>query len=188
MGKRICVYCSSSNTMAPEYYAAAAQFARLAAKEGHCLVCGGSWRGLMGTLIEATLEVGGEIEGVIPQFMYDRGWDDKRVSRLVVVADMQERKRLLLQDADAVVVFPGGPGTLEEFAEALSAKRLGRFMQAIIVFNQNGFYDSLLAFFDKMEAEQMLPASETPIWQVVDRVEDILPSIENAPIYHCMHP
>ena len=186
MGKRICVYCSSSNAMSPEYYTAAALFARLAAKEGHCLVCGGSWRGLMGTLIEATLEAGGQVEGIIPQFMCERGWEDKRLSRLVVVADMQERKRLLIRNADAVVVFPGGPGTLEEFTEALSAKRLGHFVKPIILFNQNNFYDALLTFFGKMEAEHMLPVCEGTAWQVVDRVEDILPAIENAPECPCM--
>jgi TIGR00730 family protein len=187
MGKRICVYCSSSNTMAPEYYAAAAQFARLAAKEGHCLVCGGSWRGLMGTLIEATLEAGGQIEGIIPQFMCERGWEDKRLNRLIVVGDMQERKRLLIQDADAVVVLPGGLGTLEEFTEALSTKRLGQFPRPIILFNQNGFYDSLLAFFDTMEAESMLSQGGCAAWQVVSTAEAILPAIENAPLWHNTH-
>ena len=183
MGKRICVYCASSNRIAPQYIEAAAQFARLAAKEGHCLVCGGTSKGLMKALIGATIEEGGVIEGIVPEFMYVLGWADNRLSRLTVTKNMQERKQLMMKDADAIVAFPGATGTLEELCEALCLKRLGQFMFPIIIFNQDGFYDSLLRFFDDMVRTQMLEHSQQNAWKVVNRVEDILPTIDAEPAW-----
>lgn len=183
MGKRICVYCCSSNRIAFQYVEAAVQFARLAALQGHSLVCGGTTKGLMGVLTEATLEAGGSMEGIVPQFMVEHGWDDKRLTHLTVTPTMRERKHLMLKDADAIVAFPGAVGTLEELAEAISLKRLGQFCKPIIIFNQNGFYDSLLRFFDDMVRERMMGGEQRCSWRVVTRVEDILPAIDAEPLW-----
>ncbi|MCL2727110.1 MAG: TIGR00730 family Rossman fold protein [Bacteroidales bacterium] len=183
MGKRICVYCCSSNRIAPKYIEAAAQFARLAALQGHTLVCGGTSKGLMGVLAGATVEAGGTIEGVVPEFMVQYGWDDKRLTHLKVAENMRERKHLMMKDADAIVALPGAVGTLEELAEAISLKRLGQFCNPIIIFNQDGFYDSLLLFFDDMVRERMMGADQCQVWKVVTRVEDILPAIDAEPTW-----
>ncbi|MCL2502973.1 MAG: LOG family protein, partial [Bacteroidales bacterium] len=101
MDKRICVYCASSNRMASEYVEAAAQFARLVAMQGYRLVCGGTAKGLMSALIGASIEAGGKVEGIVPEFMVQLGWDDKRLTQLRVAANMRERKYLMMKDADA---------------------------------------------------------------------------------------
>jgi len=183
MGKRICVYCCSSNRIALRYVEAAAQFARLVALQGHTIVCGGTSKGLMGVLVEATIEAGGTIEGVVPQFMVQYGWDDKRVTHLNVAENMRERKYLMMKDADAIVALPGAVGTLEELSEAIGLKRLGQFCNPIIIFNQDGFYDSLLRFFDDMVRERMMGADQNQVWRVVSRVEDILPAIDATPLW-----
>ena len=157
---------------------AAAQFARLAAVHGHCLVCGGTSKGLMSTVIGAAIEAGGTIEGVVPEFMYALGWADNRLTHLTVVESMRERKHLMMKDADAVIALPGAIGTLEELTEAISLKRLGKFSNPIIIFNQNRFYDSLLRFFDDLVREEMMGADQCGAWQVVHRVEDILPAMD----------
>ena len=181
MGKRICVYCASSNRIAPHYLEAAALFAHLAALQGHTLVCGGTSKGLMSVLIGATLEAGGNVEGVVPEFMVNYGWADKRLTRLIVAPSMRERKWLMIKDADAIVALPGGIGTLEELSEAISLKRLGQLSAPIIIFNQDGFYDTLLRFFDQMVKAEMMGVSQYGAWQVVSRVVDILPTIEAQP-------
>ena len=183
MGKRICVYCCSSNRIALRYVEAAAQFARLVALQGHTIVCGGTSKGLMGVLTGATIEAGGSIEGIVPEFMFQYGWDDKRLTHLTVAENMRERKFLMMKDADAVVAFPGAMGTLEELSEAISLKRLGQFCNPIIIFNQDGFYDSLLRFFDNMVQECMMGADQSQVWKVVSRVEDILPAMDATPIW-----
>ena len=183
MGKRISIFCASSNRIAPEYVEAAALFARLAVKQGHRLVCGGTHWGLMSVLVKATIEAGGEIEGIVPEFMHALGWSDQRLSKLIVVPTMQERKRLMIEDADAIVAFPGAVGTLEELSEAISLKRLGKFQNPIIIFNQNRFYDALLRFFEEMVDTQMMEQSQLSAWRVVERVEEILPAIDAEPAW-----
>ena len=183
MGKRICVYCCSSNRIAPKYIEAAVQFARLAVLQGHTVVCGGTSKGLMGVLAGATIEAGESIEGVVPKFMVQYGWDDKRLTYLTVAENMRERKFLMMKDAAAIVAFPGAAGTLEELSEAISLKRLGQFCNPIIIFNQDGFYDSLLRFFDDMVRERMMRVDQYQAWTVVSRVEDILPAIDAAPTW-----
>jgi len=181
MGKRICVFCASSNRIASQYVEAAAHFARLAVMQGHCLVCGGTSKGLMNTLIGATVEVGGAIEGVVPEFMHEYGWSDERLTHITIAKDMRERKHLMIKDADAIVALPGAIGTLEELFEAISLKRLGQYNKPIIIFNQDGFYDSLLRFFDDIIEAQMMGSDQRRVWRVVDRVEDILPAIDAEP-------
>jgi len=180
MGKRICVFCASSNRIAPHYVEAAVQFARLAVVQGHHIVCGGTSKGLMDTLIGATIEAGGRIDGVVPKFMHDYGWTDRRLTHVTVAETMSERKELLIKGSDAIVSLPGAIGTLEELTQAISLKRLGRYHNPIIILNQNGFYDSLLHFFDKMGSERMMAQGRTA-WRVVNHVEDILPAIEAEP-------
>ena len=188
MGKRICVFCASSNRIAPKYVEAAARFARLAVMEGYTLVCGGSWRGLMGTLTKATLACGGEIEGVIPQFMCDFGWNQQEMTRLTVVDSMQERKRILREDVDAVVAFPGAIGTLDELLETISLKLLGQFNKPIIIFNQDDFYRSLFQFFEEMVDAKMMEQTSFHAWRVVERVEDIAPAIvSESALYNGSH-
>ena len=137
--------------------------------------------GLMSALIGATLEAGGVIEGIVPKFMHLYGWTDQRLLKLTVVDTMQERKHLLMKNADAIVAFPGGPGTLEELSEAISLKRLGQYRNPIIIFNQDGYYDLLLRFFDNMANERMLNPDQRSAWRVVNRVEDILQAIDEEP-------
>lgn len=157
------------------YVEAAAHFARLAVMEGHHLVCGGTSKGLMSVLIGATVEAGGVIYGVVPKFMDDLGWTDKRLTQVTVVETMRQRKELLMKDVDAIVALPGAIGTLEELTEVLSLKRLGLFQKPVVIFNQNGFYNFLLRFFEEMRSEGMMTGE---VWSEVDRVEDILPAIE----------
>jgi uncharacterized protein (TIGR00730 family) len=160
---------------------ATVQFARLAVLQECRLVCGGTSKGLMNALIGAVIEAGGTIEGVVPEFMHRYGWSDKRLTHIIIAETMRERKYLMTKDADAVVALPGAIGTLEELAEVISLKRLGIFCKPIIIFNQNGFYDSLLRFFDSMVKAQMMDSHQKRAWRVVDRVEDILHAIDDEP-------
>ena len=181
MQKRICVFCASSNRIAPQYVEAAAQFARLAVHEGYTMVCGGTSKGLMRVLIGAVIDAGGVVEGVVPAFMYHYGWADEHLTHITVVETMRERKHLMIKDADAVVALPGAIGTLEELTEVISLKRLGLFYKPIIIFNSHGYYDLLLRFFDHMVSEKMMGTDQRNAWRVVNRVEDILPAIDTEP-------
>ena len=156
---RICVYCSSSEAVAPQYIEAAAELGRLLGQRGHALVYGGGSVGLMGVLARAATASGAEVLGVIPRMMVDYGVAYAAADRLVVTATMAERKELMEREAEAFIALPGGFGTLEEIAQAITQKQL-RYLQGPIAFvNANGFYDALAAFFEQLYRERFAHAA-----------------------------
>ena len=180
MKKHICIFCSSSDKIAQVYFDAAEKLAAEIAHKGHSVVCGGGSHGLMGTIIDATVKNGGYAVGIIPEFMRTVEWDSKQLSQLIVVEDMRERKRLMIENADAVVALPGGCGTLEELMEVITLKRLGKFTKPIIILNTNGFYNLLESFLQKMIDENFMNKESIDIWKCVDYPEQVLDAISNA--------
>ncbi|KAF3887342.1 MULTISPECIES: LOG family protein [Nostocales] len=154
--KYICVFCASSMGAQPAYKQAAQQLGELLAKRQLSLVYGGAKVGLMGAIADATLAAGGEVIGVIPDFMVAKEIAHDGITQLHIVNSMHERKTMMSQIADAFVALPGGMGTLEEFSEILTWAQLGLHKKPCGVLNINGYYDSLLAFFDKAVTEELL--------------------------------
>ena len=110
----ICVYCASSSQVPEVYMKCARQLGTLLAQGGHTLVNGAGHTGLMGASTDAVLAAGGEVVGVIPQFMVEQGWHHSGLTRLEIVADMHTRKQRMASLSDACIALPGGVGTLEE--------------------------------------------------------------------------
>ncbi|GAA6617810.1 TIGR00730 family Rossman fold protein [Scytonema sp. NUACC26] len=154
--KYICVFCASRRGAQPTYKQAAQQLGELLAKRQLGLVYGGAKVGLMGAIADATLAAGGEVIGVIPEFMVAKEIAHDRITQLHIVNSMHERKTMMSQIADAFVALPGGLGTLEEFCEILTWSQLGLHKKPCGVLNINGYYDSLLAFFNKAVTEEFL--------------------------------
>ena len=117
---------------------------------GHRLVYGGSRSGLMGRLAHSVLTAGGEVTGVEPQFFIDSEVQYDGLTRLIVTQDMTERKTRMIELGDAFIAFPGGTGTLEEIAEVMSKVSLGQLDAPCILYDLNGYYDSLTALLAKM--------------------------------------
>ncbi len=146
--KRVCVYCASSRQCDPAYHDAAARLGRELARNNVTLVYGGGSVGSMGHLADAALAEGGRVVGVLPRFMYDLDWGHRGLSELLIVNDLHERKRLMIDEVDAVVALPGGCGTLEELFEAITWKRLGLFTGPIVLLNTLGFYTLCVEFLE----------------------------------------
>lgn len=118
--------------------------------------------------------------GIMPQFLVDRGVANKDgLDEQIVVENMDERKKLLIGKADVLVTLPGGPGTLEELAEAVSAKKLGTFKGDVLIYNPEGFYDSLRAQYQHMEEEGFLPGNHLEMIQYCDSLEELLNALES---------
>src|SRR5664280_1917701 len=109
----ICVFASSSSRIDNEYAIASGNLGKQLAQASLNVVYGGGGIGLMGKLADAVIENGGTITGVITSFMKDEGWDHSAVSKMIVTADMAERKKQMFAMANAIVALPGGVGTLE---------------------------------------------------------------------------
>ncbi|GLK67536.1 TIGR00730 family Rossman fold protein [Hansschlegelia plantiphila] len=185
--RTVCVYCGSSTGARPEHMAAAEAMGRALAEAGVGLVYGGGNIGLMGAVARAALAGGGQVTGVIPQFLVEREAMLADVQELVVTADMHERKRIMFERSDAFVALPGGIGTLEELVEQLTWAQLGRHDKPILIADLDGFWSPLLALLDHMTTEGFVrPGLEAP-YIVATTVEEILPALERAaPIIEAM--
>jgi uncharacterized protein (TIGR00730 family) len=180
MVKKVCVYCASSTQINPLYKKEAYRLGEILASAGiHCLYGGGSV-GLMGEIASAIKKNNGRITGVIPRFMVDQGWGNPNVEQ-IVVETMHERKRLMLEDADAAIALPGGCGTLEELLEVITWKQLGLFTKPIVMLNSNNYYDPLLSMMNNAIDEKFMRQEHARIWSVAEKADEILPAVYASP-------
>lgn len=135
---KICVYCGSGPGNDPAFVEAAAALGKLMAKAGIGLVYGGGGDGMMGAIAHAVLDNGGDVTGIIPEFLTRREHALRGAQKLIVTKDMHERKRNMFELADAFVAMPGGVGTLEELVEQLTWAQLGRHRKPILIANIKG--------------------------------------------------
>jgi len=180
---RVCVYAASSALVAPEFHAAARALGESLAAADCTVVYGGGSQGLMGSLAEGALSKGGRVIGIMPRFMADLEWGHPGLTQLELVEDMRERKHKLLTGSDAVVALPGGCGTLEELFEAITLKRLGIYFSPILLLNTRGFYAPLQGFMEQVIDERFMNPEHRAMWSLVDRVEDVLPTIAATPMW-----
>ncbi len=141
--KSVCVYCGSRNGTNPAYSDAAKKLGAALAQEGWRLVYGAGDVGLMGEVARATQSAGGETFGVIPVHLVQREVGKSDLTHYVITETMHERKKVMIMNADAVVVLPGGPGSLDELFEALTWRQLGLHDKPILVVNVGGYWDKL---------------------------------------------
>lgn len=166
--KKITVFCSSSHQLDQHYYDDAVNLARWIGSHGCTMVYGGSARGTMEVLARTVKESGGKVHGIIPKRFADKDMASGYADEITVTADMHDRKRLLLAESDAVVVLPGGSGTIDEFFDAYVSRKLGYIQSPIIVCNTNGFFNPLLAQLERCYAERFASPLEVGMYQVAD--------------------
>ncbi|MGN6287577.1 MAG: TIGR00730 family Rossman fold protein [Afipia sp.] len=176
----VCVYCGSGPGTDPQFIEGATAFGKTLAENGVGLVYGGGSIGLMGAVAKATLDNGGTVTGIIPEFLTVRENALKRAQELIVTKDMHERKQLMFDRSDAFVALPGGIGTLEELVEQLTWAQLGRHTKPILLANIAGFWDPLLVLLDHMRDKAFIRQNLAVEVLTADRVEDILPTLEAA--------
>ena len=150
---RLCVYCSSRRGLNETHQQHAIALGQLLAEHDITLVYGGAHVGMMGILADAVLTAGGQVIGVIPETLRDKEVAHAGLTELHVVADMHERKAKMASLADGFVAMPGGLGTLEELFEMLTWQQIGLHDKPVGLLNSDGYYDQLLAFLDRIVAE-----------------------------------
>jgi uncharacterized protein (TIGR00730 family) len=181
--KRVCVYCASSQKSDPRYLEAARRLGRTLAENGISIVYGGGAVGSMGCLADGALEASGQVIGVLPSFMNDLEWGHPRLSELKVVDDLHTRKRVMLEGTDAAIALPGGSGTFEELLEAITWKRLGLYLQPIVLVNIRSYYDPLLEMLRRAIDERFMDPRHDQMWRVAQSVEEVLPAIQASPAW-----
>ena len=177
--QRLCVFCGSNAGHDPRYRNAAEALGRLLAGRGIELVYGGGNVGLMGIIADACLAAGGAVIGIIPEALIGkevagRVVDHRGLTRLEVVASMHARKARMAELADGFIALPGGFGTFEEFCEILTWGQLGFHVKPTGLLNVNGFYDPLLAMFDRAVEDGFLREENRAMALAADDGESLL--------------
>ncbi|WP_424979135.1 TIGR00730 family Rossman fold protein [Leisingera sp. S232] len=151
--KSVCVYCGARAGALPAYAKAARAFGAALAENGMRLVYGAGDVGLMGEVARAAQAAGGETFGVIPGHLEQREVGKSDLTTYVVTETMHERKKVMLWNADAIVVLPGGAGSLDELFEALTWRQLGLHAKPIVILNTEGYWDTLRVLLDQVVAQ-----------------------------------
>jgi uncharacterized protein (TIGR00730 family) len=150
---RVCIFCGSSAGLRPEYRTAAEHIAIELAKRKVGVVFGGGCVGLMGVVADTALAHGAHVIGVIPSAMVAREVAHHGLPDLRIVASMHERKALMASLSDAFIALPGGFGTFEEFCEVVTWTQLGLHGKPCGLLNVAGYYDGLIALFERAVAD-----------------------------------
>lgn len=177
---KICVYCGSGPGTDPAFVQAARDFGAILADNDIGLVYGGGSIGMMGALARSVLDHGGEVTGIIPEFLMSRERALRGTHNLIVTHDLHERKRKMFEMADAFVAMPGGVGTLEELVEQLTWVQLGRHRKPVLLANIKNFWRPLCALFDHMKALEFIRGDLNFDLLIADKVSDILPTLRKA--------
>ncbi len=175
----ICVYCSSSSAVDEVYAQAARELGYLLGVRGHVLVYGGCDLGLMGELGRAAKAAGGRVVGVIPRWLKDCGLAFREADELLVVESMAERKALMGEKAEAFIALPGGFGTLDELFQTMTLKQLGQLHGAIVLLNVAGFYDHLLAHFERLYQQRFAKDEFRQLYHIVAHPVEALEYIQS---------
>jgi len=183
MERSVCVYCASSRTCHPEYREAAYRLGVTLAERGTAIIYGGGAVGSMGALADGALSKGGRVVGILPRFMADLEWGHKGLSELQIVEDMRARKHIMLTRSQAAIALPGGSGTLEELLEAITLKRLGLYLNPIVLVNTRGFFDPLVELLAHAVEERFMDERHLLMWRVVAQPQEVPAALDTAPAW-----
>ena len=175
----IALYCGSRTGNKPIYRDTAIELAQHIATQGFGIVYGGASIGLMGQVADTVLEHGGEVVGVIPEFMLDYEIAHRQLTELHIVKSMHERKALMAERASAFIALPGGLGTFEEILEIATWGQLNQHQKPMIIYNVNRFYDALIAQLDHAVDEGFLPPQHRAKLIICENPEQISNVIKN---------
>jgi len=176
--KRISIFCGSGDGFNDLYRETAFEVGATLAAKGIGIIYGGSRMGLMGAVADGAFQNGGEVIGIIPNFLKVKEAVNNAITQLIVVDTMHQRKLKMHEMSDGVITLAGGWGTMDELFEMLTWGQLGLHNKPIGVLNTNGFYDPLIAQFDIMVQEGFLKEctmeqliTDAGITELMDKME-----------------
>jgi uncharacterized protein (TIGR00730 family) len=172
--RRWCVFCGSSTGRDPRFLAAASELGAALAGRGIEVVYGGARIGLMGAVADAAIEAGGRVTGIIPKSLDKREVGHRGVTDLRIVESMHERKALMADLSEGFIALPGGFGTFEEYTEAVTWVQLGIQHKPTWLVNIAGYYDPLVAQFDRAVAEGFVSVDNRAIVEVFPTVAALI--------------
>jgi uncharacterized protein (TIGR00730 family) len=178
--RNLCVYCGSSDAVAPHFLEAAFSLGRLIGLAGLGLIYGGGRGGLMGRVADGVLTGGGRVTGIIPQHLSCREVAHGALTELIIVDSMHERKQRMAERADAFVILPGGFGTLDEMFEIITWRQLGLHDKPILLVDLDGFWQPLERLIDHVTEHGFVSKGNRSLYLRVKQIEEVLPALAAA--------
>ncbi len=177
--KSVLVYCGANAGTNPIYAETAKALGMELVKRQLRLVYGGGSLGLMGVISTTVMDNGGEVTGIIPNFLDKLEVGNPKLTEVIKVESMHERKALMEKRSDAIITIPGGYGSMDELFEILSWSQLGLHAKPVAILNVNGFYDNLLAQLEVMTTEGFLRAENKALLLIATSIDELFEKIEN---------
>ena len=176
----VCMYGAAADNIDFIYFREAEAFGRAIARQGYSMIYGGGGSGLMGAAARGVRAEGGKITGVVPDFMKDYEDIFNDCTEMIHTKTMAERKYIMEKRADAFVITPGGIGTFDEFFQIVALSTLDRYSKPIILFNINGYYNTLLKAIDEAQTKGFMHKNINDYVTVAETVEDIMKALKEA--------
>ncbi|MBC2835903.1 TIGR00730 family Rossman fold protein [Paragemmobacter straminiformis] len=178
--RSVCVFCGSRSGQDPAYAAEARALGTAIAENGWRLVYGAGDVGLMGETARAALAAGAKTMGVIPTHLLGREKGKRDLAQFVITEDMHERKKVMFMNSDAIVVLPGGAGSLDEFFEVLTWRQIGLHRKPIFLLDTNGYWRPLTALIDHIIAQGFAEATMRDFYTTVPDAPSLTAALRAA--------
>ncbi|MDH5642699.1 MAG: TIGR00730 family Rossman fold protein [Gemmatimonadota bacterium] len=154
--KSVCVFCGSNPGKSPVFLEAAHEVGSSLAKRGIRVVYGAGGTGMMGALADGALDAGGEVVGIMPEFLVEQERARDELTELRTVSSLDQRKGMMMKLADGFLSLPGGFGTFDELFEVVTWRQLEVHLKPCAILNVEGYFDPLIAMLDRAVAEELL--------------------------------
>lgn len=179
----VCIFCSSSQDVPDIIRQNSAEFAVWLAENGFSLLYGGTTCGLMKVVADSHKGAGGELIGVIPRYMTERGIQHPHLDKVFVAEDLRDRKQVMLDNSDYIVTLPGGIGTYDEFFDLLAMKQLKRHNKPMFLFNINGYFMPLIAMLRHSMENFTVKPEHFELFKVANTFEELAAMINEVNLH-----
>lgn len=175
--KAVCVFCGASNNAPKSHLDIGTEFGTALARENIRLVYGGGDCGVMGTVANSVLRNKGQVTGVFPMSLKNIESEHASLTEIIMVESMHERKRIMFERCNAIVVLPGGFGTMDEMFEIITWKQLQFHTKPIVIFNHLGYWDPLVNLMENIINSGFARQETRNLYKVVDSIEGVLQAV-----------
>lgn len=172
--KAVCVFCGASNAIDKTYLEVGKTFGKMLVKENIQLVYGGGDCGVMGAVANSVLQDKGYVTGVFPRSLKDLESEHASLSEIIMVESMHERKRIMFERSDAIVVLPGGFGTMDEMFEIITWRQLRFHNKKIIILNHKGYWNTLISLMDNIIENGFARDEVRTFYTIVETPEEVI--------------
>lgn len=176
--KSICVFCGARTPQEKKFIELAEACGKLIGEFNLTLIYGGASTGIMGLVSRAAFDAGAYVLGVYPKFLHEREPLSSSVSESKIVDSMYERKKIMIERADAFIILPGGVGTLDEVFEVITLKSLGMLDKPIIFINTNGYWDLLNKLLASMADSNLVSSQIFDTYNFVSSAEEAFQKLD----------